>query len=119
LRAMQRPSCWFASSRPCWMNELVNTTSPQKGCWKELWALVRDIGAGFRGVRYPSHEDLNTAWQRYQTLCQEAKIRGDANREEMEVSRRNGRSARSKRLAPSRVGTTPAAKQSHPCEHRG
>ena len=56
---------------------------PQKGHWKELWALVRDIGAGFRGVRFETKEDRDIAWKRFQELCDQAKEKGEANRQEM------------------------------------
>jgi len=66
------------------LRSTVHATDPHKGYWKELWDLVRMVGAGFKEVRYNTREEKDRAWQRFQDLCAEAKKRGDANRREME-----------------------------------
>lgn len=66
----------------------VHSTDPQKGYWKELWSVVREVGAGFKGVRYDTKEDKDAAWRRFQELCQAAKVRGDENAKEMDARKR-------------------------------
>ena len=63
----------------------VHETDPYKGYWKELWALVREIGSGFKGVRYETRTERDAAWKRFQELCAEAKTKGDASKREMEA----------------------------------
>jgi chromosome segregation ATPase len=66
------------------LNDQVRSTNPQRGYWKELWKLIREIGASFKHARYAQWEEKEAAWQRYQNICEQARVRGDANRKEME-----------------------------------
>lgn len=63
----------------------VHAANPQKGYWKELWALAGQIGAGFKGVRYETREAKDAAWKRFQELRQQANERSDASKQEMEA----------------------------------
>ena len=45
----------------------------ERYCWKELWSEIRDIGASFKGTRYPSRHSQNAAWDRYQEVIQKIK----------------------------------------------
>ncbi len=66
----------------------VEATDPQKGYWKELWGLAGNIGAGFKGMRYPTREEKEAAWQRFQKLCDKAKARSEQNRQRVEQGNR-------------------------------
>ncbi|MBW2118390.1 MAG: hypothetical protein JRH09_10785 [Deltaproteobacteria bacterium] len=75
---------------------------PQKGYWKELWNLVREIGTGFKGTRYPTRDDKDEAWKLFQSLVERAKVRSTENRErikerEREFERRKNRSESARR----------------------
>jgi hypothetical protein len=41
--------------------------------WKPVWNIIRDIGAGFKGVRYPSRDAHQAAWDKKQTLIERVK----------------------------------------------
>ena len=65
------------------LDEQVHESDPRKGYWKELWALARKIGDGFKDIRYEKREEKDEAWRRFQMLCEKARERGNANRREM------------------------------------
>lgn len=41
--------------------------------WKSIWEQIRRIGAGFKETRYPSHEEHQAAWDRFQTIVSDVK----------------------------------------------
>jgi hypothetical protein len=41
--------------------------------WRGTWALVKQIGASFRGMRYPSRSEHEAAWTRFQTLVSDVR----------------------------------------------
>jgi hypothetical protein len=61
---------------------------PQKGYWKELWALVGEIRAGFREVQYPTIQDKSEAQNRLHELIAQAKSRGEREKREREERQR-------------------------------
>jgi len=48
--------------------------------WKELWSEIKEIGANFKGVRYPSKEERNEAWERFQGIIDSVKEAQDEER---------------------------------------
>ena len=70
------------------LKEAVEEGDPQKGYWKELWALVKRIGAGFKGTRYPSNEDKNKAWSRFRELREQASARSESDRARVEEQKK-------------------------------
>jgi hypothetical protein len=58
----------------------VDETHPQRGYWGELWNLAREVGAGFKGTRYPTRADRENAWKKFQDLVAHAKARSEENR---------------------------------------
>ncbi len=60
----------------------VENDTPQKGYWKGLWSLVGEIKAGFKGVRYPTLDEKQAAWQRLDELIQQARERSEHEKEE-------------------------------------
>jgi len=69
------------------LNALVHQDHPEKGYWKEVWTLIKRIGGSFKETRYPTKNDKDSAWERFQELCRSAKERSEANQAETE--RRN------------------------------
>lgn len=41
--------------------------------FKDLWNQIRLIGASFKGVRYPSHDEHQNAWEHFQRLINDVK----------------------------------------------
>lgn len=66
----QRISGWF--------------TKKDGAFWKETWALVKEIGANFKGTRYPSREEHQAAWNRFQGLVSKMKAESEQHRRERE-----------------------------------
>src|SRR5437899_2896207 len=62
----------------------VENDSPQKGYWKGLWSLVGEIKSSFKGVRYPTLDDKQAAWQRLDELIQQARDRSEREKQERE-----------------------------------
>lgn len=71
------------------LRRIVEEPEPQKGYWGELWGLVREIGAGFKGIRYPSRVDREVAWSQYQELIAQAKRRSEEAKERSEDALRS------------------------------
>ena len=68
---------------------LVHLDHPEKGYWKEVWSLVKEIGGSFKETRYESKADKDLAWDRFQGLCREAKERSSSNQAEIEKRNRD------------------------------
>lgn len=43
--------------------------------WKGLWGRIKDASAAFKQVRYPSRDEQQRAWERFQGIVQEVKER--------------------------------------------
>lgn len=77
------------------LERVVEEANPQKGYWRELWALAREIGSGFKGTHYPAREDKDRAWQRYQLLMERAKARSEESKRQFERNEREWRERQS------------------------
>lgn len=66
----------------------VEDSDPRKGYWKELWALVGEIGSGFKGTHYPTKEDKEKAWNRFQELVARARARSEEAKTRVKESQR-------------------------------
>jgi hypothetical protein len=75
----------------------VEDNDPQKGYWKELWALAKQIGSGFKETRYPSKADKDDAWNKFQELREQASARSGEDRARIEKQKQEweGRQERS------------------------
>jgi hypothetical protein len=67
---------------------------PSRGYWSAVWALVRSIGSGFKGTRYPTRADHDAAWNRFQGLVEKARSRSEEAKRETEARRVRSTSAR-------------------------
>ena len=63
------------------LETLVQETSPQKGYWKGLWDLVREIGQAFEQTRHPSKDQKDEAWTRFHSLVERANARSAEEKE--------------------------------------
>lgn len=41
--------------------------------WKEVWGEIRGIGQAFKGSRFPSAEERQAAWKRFQSIIARVK----------------------------------------------
>ena len=71
------------------LKDAVESTNPQKGYWKELWSLVKEINSGFKETHYPTRDDRDKAWSRFQELVTKAKERGQENKARIEQNQRD------------------------------
>jgi hypothetical protein len=46
---------------------------PLRTRWKPIWEQIRLIGASFKGIRYPTPEERQQAWLRFQSLIQQVR----------------------------------------------
>ncbi|MDP2705508.1 MAG: hypothetical protein Q8O71_03925 [bacterium] len=51
----------------------VEDAAPLRTKWKPVWEQIRAIAAGFKGSRYPSREEREAAWTRFQSLIDRVK----------------------------------------------
>jgi len=56
----------------------IDDSDPTKGYWKTLWALVGEIGYGFKNIRYVTREDREQAWERFQELVSQARTKSES-----------------------------------------
>jgi len=62
--------------------------------WRPFWALAKEIQAGFSaGVRYPTKELRQAAWERLNALRDEASRRGDRERDHLSAKSKHHRDA--------------------------
>jgi hypothetical protein len=66
----------------------VENSDPQKGYWKALWNLVREIGSEFKNSRYPTKEGKDSAYNRFQELVAKARDRSEVSRARVNESQR-------------------------------
>lgn len=70
------------------LHAAVEDSDPQKGYWKQLWSLVREVGEGFKGVRYSTKEEREQAWSRFQDLVGKAQVRSEKTKRRVADSQR-------------------------------
>lgn len=67
---------------------LFDSGHRDKGFWQDVWRDIKEIGQGFRVVRYPTKHDRDAAWATFQEAVSEAKeqqaekVRNRARRDE-------------------------------------
>ena len=66
------------------LHGLVDKSDPKKGHWKDVWGLVRDVGAGFKHSSYPSSDEHNAAWDSFQRAVSRAKKSSNEAKREFE-----------------------------------
>lgn len=52
---------------------VVEDAAPLRTKWKPVWDHIRAISAGFKGSRYPSREEREVSWIRFQSLIDRVK----------------------------------------------
>ncbi|MCX5991192.1 MAG: hypothetical protein NTZ04_02505 [Chloroflexi bacterium] len=57
---------------------------PLRTRWKPLWNSIRTIGAAFRETRYPTREEKDQAWHRFQSLVERVKQEQNSERTQRE-----------------------------------
>lgn len=57
------------------LNKAIHPFLASRLDWKAIWIQIRDIGASFKGARYPSKENKDNAWARFQSLVQEVRAK--------------------------------------------
>ena len=50
--------------------------------WKRVWTTAKEIQEGFRGIRFPTHEQHQVAWERFNKLRDEASSRSKREQDE-------------------------------------
>lgn len=90
------------------LHAAVSDSDPQKGYWKHFWNLVREVGEGFKGVRYPTRDNRESAWNRFQDLIGKARARSEEARKKVadsqgEWERRENRSRQARDIVQSKA----------------
>jgi len=91
----------------------VASENPQKGYWRDLWALVSQIRGGFKEARYPTLEEKHLASRRLNDLVEAAQQRSEEEKQrraerQREWEQRVARSDRARQNVETKVaGTRP------------
>jgi hypothetical protein len=56
--------------------------------WKNVWEQIKHIGSGFKGIRYPSPTEHQTAWSRFQNIVSTVKEAQQRQKSEGEKNER-------------------------------
>jgi len=54
----------------------------QETNWKDVWEKAKKVQEGFKGISYPNRDQQNEAWQRFQSLRDEASKKAEDERNE-------------------------------------
>ena len=66
------------------LETLVKEVEGKGGRWKDIWDEIKDIGQAFKGSRFPSAEDRQATWKRFQTVIGHVKESQEKTREMFE-----------------------------------
>jgi chromosome segregation ATPase len=47
--------------------------SSEKSDWKSIWGQIRVVGASFKGVKFPTHDEHQEAWEHFQRIVAHVK----------------------------------------------
>lgn len=57
---------------------LVDETEGKRGKWKDVWDEIKSVGEAFKGSRFPTVQDRQAAWKRFQSII--AHVKASQNR---------------------------------------
>lgn len=66
------------------LEELIEEAEQGERKWREVWSEIRDIGQAFKGSRFPSPQERQAAWSRFQSLVEKVKRLQQQARQEFE-----------------------------------
>lgn len=76
--------------------------------WKAVWAKITEIGSNFKGARFPTKDDHEAHWQKFQALVARVKqLQGD-QRAQWESKKRESESLRNEIVAYARAAAPPS-----------
>lgn len=64
------------------VNGMSFLTTKDAVFWRETWALVKEIGAEFKEIRYPTWQDKDAAWKSFQGIVEQMKADRDRKQRE-------------------------------------
>lgn len=80
--------------------------------WSEVWDEIKYIGSNFKQVRYPTREEKNAAWERFQGIVESVKETQAAERKEWEHKADSSAQLRNQILRQGEYGRPPNAFES-------
>lgn len=66
------------------LETLADEAEGKKGKWKEVWGEIKNIGQAFKESRFPTVQDRQAAWNRFQSIIARVKACQERAREEFE-----------------------------------
>lgn len=81
------------------LEEHVRSAKSGRAKWRDSWPLIKSISAGFRGVRYPSRDDHQRAWERFQGLVEIVKNEQEQAQKSFDARASTSRSHKNRILA--------------------
>jgi len=79
-----------------------------KADWKAIWSLVKEIGANFKGSIFPTKEEHQAAWDRFQSLVTSVKRTQDQERSQWNHNRQESERLKSEIIAQSYAAQPPS-----------
>jgi len=74
------------------LEALVDEAEGKRGKWKDVWSEIRSIGQEFKESRFPTVQDRQTAWSRFQSIV--ARVKACQEQAMHEIEGRVGESER-------------------------
>jgi len=66
------------------LETLVDEAEGKRGEWKDVWGEIRSVGQAFKGSRFPTAQDRQRAWDRFQSIIANVKACQEKAREKFE-----------------------------------
>lgn len=66
------------------LKALVDEAEGERGKWKDVWSDIKSIGQSFKESRFPTVQDRQAAWNRFQSIVARVKASQERAREEVE-----------------------------------
>ena len=56
------------------LDSLARDAEAKNATWRDVWTEIRNIGHAFKGSRFPTPEDRQAAWKRFQSIVARVKV---------------------------------------------
>lgn len=66
------------------LETLVDEAEGKRGKWKDVWGEIKSVGQAFKGSRFPTAQDRQAAWDRFQSIIANVKACQERAREKFE-----------------------------------
>lgn len=67
------------------LETLVDEAEGKRGKWKDVWGEIKSVGQAFKGSMFPTAQDRQAAWNRFQSIVARVKACQERARQEIDL----------------------------------